>query len=156
MGRIYTVTRAVASKDVNPPADLIELAAPSTMALRILSAHIGQASDYGDAEAEGLVAILARAATSGTGGSSATPAKHSNGDPASSVTAELDNTSQAGTQTTILQEGFNLQLGWFYNPTPDEAIIVPPSGILVLGLAGTVDMEDAVNMTYRITFEEIG
>lgn len=154
MARIYTATAEVSN--VTAAIDLMEVNAPSDSAIMILSAVVSQSSEEGDAEAEMLQFSIGRASGSaGSGGSSATPQAHDEGDPASGATVESGNTTRAGTNTLIRREAANVQAGWFYTPVPEERIIVSPGGDpLIFGMEDTP--ADAVNFKIAVTFAEIG
>jgi hypothetical protein len=153
---------------VNLPAtnafDVFELVAPADSTVVIHSIVFGQSgtADFGDAQAEGLPMELLRASgttTSGSGGSTPTPAPHSFGDPAFGGTLEASNTTvlvvNTGALTTIRSEAFNVQAGYQYLPTPEERIILSPSQSLVVRIP--VGPADAIATTYAtITFEECG
>lgn len=154
-GRLYTASRSVADvATTSTPMDLIEISAPSTAVVIIHSAFIGQYSDAGDAAAEMLRVQINRYATSGSGGTTVTPALHDLGSTAFGGAVEVSNNTLGGTATVLLEETFNIQAGWYYTPTPEERIVVPPSGIIAFTLPA--DAADALSLSYRVTFEEIG
>jgi hypothetical protein len=150
-GQVYTASFAAIA--VTAVSDLLEISAPSDAVVRIISASCGQTSDYGDSEAEGLSLSWTRYASAGTGGTAVTPRPHSLGVTASS-TVTRNRTGQGTTPTEVLQEAFNAQVGWFYRPTPEEQIVIPPSGILTLEL--TKAPADSIDVTVSVTFEEVG
>lgn len=167
MGRKYTVTQVGSTvTNGNGTFDLLELKAPTTMALRILSVFVGQAGDAGDAQAEMLQIQLRRGQGTYTpsGGAALTPAKHENGDPVATATAtgiQVGMVAVAGTGTlvTVTEETFNVQAGWLYTPTPEEQLILRPTvttdlSALIVHCPSTV--ADDLLVTCRVTFEEIG
>lgn len=150
MGRIYTTSfQAVA---VTGAVDFFELLAPSTGMLRILSCRIGQNTEEADAQAEMLQIQITRYATSGSGGSTPTENPHQVGHAATAVTTEANNTTQGGTPTVILADAFNVQIGWYYQPPPEEQIWVPPSGIIAIESPDTP--ADSITFSGSVTYEE--
>lgn len=153
MGRMYTAS--VGAVAVTAAQDFFELVAPSDAVVVIHSIYIGQYTDAGDSEAEMLPVQINRNTASGSGGSALTARPHEVGDAAFGGTVEANNTTQAGgTETVLVQEAFNIQAGWFYKPTPEERIVLSPSGQIVVELP--VAPTDSITMQGSITFEEIG
>jgi hypothetical protein len=164
MGRPYTGQVSAVTLPATNAFDVFELTAPSDACLVIHSIFVGQAgtADYGDAEAEGLTVQLKRASgsfTSGSGGTTPTPAPHSFGDAATGATLEASNTTIAavgtGALTVLRSETFNVQAGWYYTPTPEERIVLSPGQALVVSIpVGPADAFSA--LAASITFEEQG
>ena len=158
MGQIYTASFTGVA--ISVAQDIFELTAPADAVLRILSAHLGQSSDYGDAAAEGLRIrwVRGEGATVGSGGSTVTPAPHMAGFGASGATARINDTTimtaGGGSLTTVLPAAFNVQIGYFYNPIPEEMLIVSASDKLALELIAAPT--DAITCEGHITWEEIG
>ena len=154
MGRMYTAI--FAGVTVDQIQDLFELNAPSDAVVILHSITLGQDTDYGDADAEGLEVRISRATGSGSGGTAPTARPHEVGSPAFGGTVEVNNTTQATGTTELYVDVFNIQAGWQYRPTPEERFVLSPSGRLVLEL--TTDPQDSagVVMSGSITFEEIG
>jgi hypothetical protein len=119
-GRTYAVTfNAVA---VSAAQDMFEITPADDKPCEIVSMHLGQYSDAGDAAAELLGISIVRGFTaSGSGGSSATPAPMDPGSSAAGFTAEVNNTTVAntGTTTTLHSDAFNVQAGYNYIPPLD-------------------------------------
>jgi hypothetical protein len=150
-GRIYTTSfQGVAATVVQ---DIFELTAPSTGMFRILSAHLSQESDEADAQAEMLPLQWTRYATSGSGGSTPTENPHLVGNAATGVTTEANNTTQGGTPTVIWASGWNVQIPWIYQPSPQEYIWVPPSGIIALEMPSAP--ADSLTLSGSVTYEEV-
>lgn len=146
---------------VSAAQDLFELVAPADSAIIIHSIRIGQSSDYGDAAAEGLSISLVRgegSVTTGSGGSTPTPAPLESGFAASGATLEANNTTKmvvgAGTLTTLQNDAFNAQVGWLYQPVPEERIIISPDDRMTVELVGAPN--DALTMSGTIVWEEVG
>ena len=153
MGRMYTASFGGVA--VTAIQDLFELNAPSDSVVALHAISVTQSSDAGDSEAEMLRVQISRfSGFSGSGGTSPTPRPHEVGDPAFGGTAEANNTTQATTTTVVREETFNVQIGWFYRPAPEERIILSPGGALVVELPTAP--ADALTMSGSITFEEIG
>lgn len=152
LGRMYTASFEEVA--VSAIQDLFELNAPSDSVVVIHKCIITQESDAGDAEAEMLRMTIQRAGTSGSAGSTATARPHHVGDAAFGGTVEVNNTTQAGTLTVLHAEAFNVQLGWIYDPSPEERIIVSPSGRVVFSINDAP--ADALTMSGILIFEEIG
>lgn len=152
MGRKYTaVFNDVA---VSAIQDLFELNAPADAIVVLHSITIGQSSDEGDAAAEMLSIRVSRCTGSGSGGTTPTAQPHEVGDPAFGGSVEVNNTTQGAAATEIFSDAFNVQAGWFYRPTPEERIVLSPSGRIVVELPAAP--ADALTMSGSITFEEIG
>ena len=152
MGRMYTVVlEGVAVTDAG---DLIELTAPSDAVVVLHRIHLGQSSDAADAQAEMLGITLSRVGTTGSGGSALTSRPHQVGDPTFGGSVAGQNTTDVISPVTILEEAFNVQAGWYYVPTPEERIVISPSGGLVLNPGSTP--ADSLTMHLSMTFEEIG
>ena len=170
MGRKYTAELTQQAVTVaNGDVDLIKIKAPTDKCVKILSAFVGQSSDAGDAFAQMITARLLRATGTVTenAGSAITPAKHEFGDAAASSTVTGFNATViavgTGVLTPILDETWNAQAGWYYTPTPEEAIVLAPTvgtalSILALQIPVAIPAvgDSALTVTARITFEEIG
>lgn len=154
MGRMYTAS--FTNVAVSAAQDLFEINAAADTAVVLHRVHIGQSSDEADAQAEMLRIQINRASgTAGSGGTTPTENPMDPGDAAFGGSVEANNTTQAGTQTTILAaEAFNVQAGFFHVPTPEERITIPGQGILTVNLIAAP--ADALTMEGTITFEEIG
>lgn len=157
MGRFYSVPFSAVS--VSAAQDLFEVLAASGKPFFLHEIVIAQASDYGDAQAEGLSILIKRATgsyTSGSGGSTVTPAKHLTNDAAAGPTAKLNNTSQAatgsGALTTIRADAFNVQAGYQYMPTPEQRLFFLPAEAVVVSITAPTD---AVTMSGTLVFEEM-
>ena len=162
MGRKFTVQFDNVS--VSAAQDFFEVISTASQVIRVLSAFIGQSgtADFGDAQAEGLRILIKRASgsyTTGSGGTTATPAPHDFVSPAFGGTVRANSTTAAvvgtGALTTISAETFNVQAGWYYTPTPEEWIELNPSQAIIFNLP--VAPSDALSaVSGRVTFEVIG
>ena len=152
MGMMYTAVFTDVA--VTVAQDFFELTAPSDAVVVIHSCYIFQNTDFGDAAAEGLTINITRYSTGGSGGANATERPLEVGFPASGSAVETNNTTQGGTPVVIHSEGFNVQAGWAYRPTPEERPVVSPSGIIAIELPSAP--ADSLTMSGTLTFEEIG
>ena len=156
MGRFYSV--AFSAVSVSAAQDLFEVLAATGKPFALHEIVVEQSSDYGDAQAEGLSILIKRATgsyTSGSGGSTVTPAKHLTNDAAAGPTAEINNTSQAaagsGALTTVRAEAFNVQAGYQYLPPPEQRLFFLPAEACVVSITAPAD---AVTMSGTLVFEE--
>ncbi len=154
-GEIYTVSfEAVA---VTAVQDLFEINAASTKPLRIHAIYLAQYTEEGDA-ADELVRLRVRRGltSSGSAGSTSTPAALNPSAAAASFTCEINNTTQAsgGSPVTLHVDSFNLRAGYQLILTPDCQWIVPISGRLTVELQEAPT--DSVTMTGVMYVEEIG
>lgn len=157
MGRMYSIPFSATS--VSAAVDAFEVLAASGKPFILHEVVLAQSSDYGDAAAEGLSVLIKRATgsyTSGSGGSTVTPAKHLTNDSAAGPTAEVCNTTQAsagsGALTTIRAEAFNVQAGWQYLPTPETRITFLPAEACVVS---TTAPSDAITLSGTMVIEEL-
>lgn len=136
--------------------DIFEIVAPSDCVVVLTGLYIGQSTDYGDAQAEGLKIQGVRAySTSGSGGSSVTPVKKQTGFAAAGSTVEANNTTQAtgGSPLTEFEDNFNVQIGYQWRPTPEEYIILSPSERFVWKISAPAD---STTFGATMTFAEVG
>ncbi len=157
MGRFYSASFSATS--VSAAVDVFEVLASSAKPFVLHEVVLAQSSDYGDAAAEGLSVLIKRATgsyTSGSGGSTATPAKHNTNDAAAGPTVETNNTSQAsagsGALTTIRAEAFNVQAGYQYLPPPEQRVFFLPAEACVVSITAPAD---ALTLSGTVVFEEL-
>lgn len=160
MGRKYTISFSKVS--VSAAQDLFEYKAVAGKSFILHEAVCAQDSKYGDANAGGLAVTIKRATgaySSGSGGSTPTPAPHSTSDTAAGGSAKANNTVRAsgGTITTLRADAFNEQGGWQYLPTPetrfDFASGANPEGVII-GLETAPAA--ACSMSGSMVIEELG
>lgn len=152
MGRRYSVVFEEVA--VSVAQDLFELVAPADATVVIHSVTITQSSDAGDAQAEMLPILIHRGTATGSGGSTPTPSPLSEGDAAFGGTAEANNTTQSVEGTLLHAEAFNVQIGLYYLPPPEDRIEVSPSQLLIVELQAAPD--DELTMNGTMIFEEVG
>lgn len=148
-------TAVMEQVSVSAIQDLFEITAPADSVVVLHACTIAQTSDVGDAAEEILPVRITRYATGGSGGTlniAANP--HEVGAPTKGSTVDRNNTTQGGTPTVVHADAFNIRVGWQYRPTPEERIVISPSGILAIELP--VAPADAITVDASITFEEIG
>lgn len=157
MGRFYTASFSAVS--VSAAVDCFEVLAATAKAFVLHEVVLAQSSDYGDAQAEGLSVLIKRATgsyTSGSGGSTATPAKHLTNDAAAGPTAETNNTTQAsagsGALTTVRTEAFNVQAGYQYLPPPEQRLTFLAAEAVVVSITAPAD---AITLSGSLVFEEL-
>lgn len=157
MGRFYSVPFSATS--VSAAVDVFEVLASAGKPFYLHEVTLSQSSDYGDAAAEGLSVLIKRATgsyTSGSGGSTVTPAKHLTNDAAAGPTAEVNNTTKAsagsGALTTVRAEAFNVQAGYQYLPPPEQRLFFLPAEAVVVSITAPAD---AITLSGTLVFEEV-
>lgn len=155
MGRMYSAVFSGVS--VSAAQDLFELSAPSSGVVLLHGVSVTQDASE---TSEQLPFTIKRipSPTSGSGGSAVTPRELGGvGDAAAASTVEANNTSRAtsgGTIETLRRRGENILNGAHWLFTPEERIVVPPSGMIVVGLEAAPGA--ALTMSGELIFEEIG
>ena len=129
MGRMYSVP--FSGITVSAAQDLIRVSAPSTAVVVVHSVSITQDTDE---TSQQLPFQIHRASTDGSGGSAVTPTPLLVGDPAFAGTAARNNTTRATAGVVIRRRSENLLNGVHWVFTPEERIVIPPSGRVVVGL----------------------
>lgn len=120
MGRMYVVTFEGIS--VTVAVDFFEITPADDKPVTIHALYLSQAPDVGDAAEEMLrVKIIRGHTTSGSGGTTATPAALDPNDTAAGFTAETNNTTIAsvGTTADLFADAFNIRAGEPWIPTPE-------------------------------------
>lgn len=149
----YSVVHVIAA--LSAARDLIEITAPSTGIVELVSVYVSQDSDDATSESEMLPVIVQRASASGSGGSALTASKLANLGSAASSSIEGGNTSAATLSGVALhRDTFNVLSGYQWVPVEHERPIVPPSGIIVVRLDAAPS--DAVDLKVTVFFREIG
>ena len=126
MGRIYTVSYQGTITNAGGDSDLLELLPADDKPVKLRGLLLSQISEVGDTAEEGLrISILRMTATvtSGSGGSSVTPAPMDSADVAAGVAAECNNTTVAttnGSTITIAEVGWNIRLSPYELWFPDD------------------------------------
>lgn len=113
IGRVYAVPFAAVA--ITAAQDLVEISPADDKPVELIGWHIGQTTDAGDAQDELLQITVIRGHTSsGSGGSSVTPAPLSPNDAAAGFAAEINNTTiaSAGTTATLFASAWNVRAGF--------------------------------------------
>lgn len=154
MSGVYTVPFAYTG---NASVDLSEIVAAAGKPCLILGYDIGQTSDVGDA-AEEILALTIKSGqtTSGSGGSSVTPAPTDPvGGVAASFAAEQANTTKASGGTIVT----HVTLPWNVRQ-PDRVLFSPEQQIMVgAGRRATLEIPAAVDpltIAGQLWVQEIG
>ncbi len=156
MGQVYSASFSAVA--VTALQDLFQLLPPADAVVLIHSITITQSSDAGDSEAEMLQINISRTdfSINGSGGSVPTPRPHERGFAAAATVVEANNTTLSTVQTIIQPLSFNVQAGWFYQPTPEERIVISADITEGLVVNLPVGPSDELTMSGVIVFEEIG
>ena len=150
MGRMYTATFTDVA--VTAAQDLWQIEA-NTAQIAICGIFFGQATDYGDAAAEGLE-IRIRRVTDALTNVTAEVALDPN-DAASLADINVNDTTQLTTgATNIHAEVWNIQLPFVYLPPPDMRPLVEIGNVITVGLMDAPT--DSITMSGTLYFKEIG
>ena len=152
-GRIYSIS--FDNIAVSTTQDLFEIATPATTGAALLGLFIGQSSDYGEAQAEGLRVLVIRGATTTGTATSVTPVSRLPGTGASVCTCKRNSTVAAtgGTPVNVHADAFNVQAGYQYWWTPETTPTVAPSSRVVVNLPAAPT--DAITVSATLIFEEL-
>jgi hypothetical protein len=159
MGMMYTAQfNGVA---VTAQQDFFELLAPSDAVVIVHMVLLTQTTEAGDAQEEQLSILFKRgvgSVTSGSGGSTPTPAKTESGFAAAGSTVEANNTTKmatgSGTITTLDADSWNVRADKTWLMPPELRIILSPGERLTVELGTTP--ADSITMNGVIKFEELG
>ena len=123
--------------------DVFELLSASGKPLKLMGFELGQISEIGDAQEEGLTLVLKRvtgAPTSGSGGvAAAAGAPVTPNDTTSGATVEVGNTTKltGGTSVDIARFDWNVRAQCIFNPIPELMPILDAATRFVLELVTT-------------------
>ena len=96
--------------------------------------------------------------TTGSGGTTPTPSALETGFAASGATLEANNTTKmvvgSGSLVVLYNDDFNVQVGFLYQPVPEERIVLSPGDRMTVELVGAP--ADSLTMSGTIVWEEIG
>jgi hypothetical protein len=154
IGRVYAVTFSAVA--VSAAQDLFEITPADDKPVEIVGIELGQSSDYGDAQDEGLqISIIRGHTTSGSGGSAPTPAPINPNDSASGFTAEVNNTTIASTGTTVtLHTGCWNVRGGYINWWPEGCRPTAGQGNTTIVVRQTAPA-DAITMSGTLYVREL-
>ena len=158
MSRFYTVPYSGTLTNAGGDADLLEILPADDKPVRLRGWLIGQTSEVGDTAEEGVrlsVIRLPATVTSGSGGSSVTPATADSADTAAGAAAEANNTTVATTSSTgvtLIEVAWNIRSAPFEFWFPDERFcpIVKQGEGLVVRCQTTVADDVSIAMTFFI------
>jgi hypothetical protein len=157
MPRIYRLPYQGSLTVAGGDSDLLEVLPGTGKPCRLVGMRIGQMSEVGDAQEEGLrfdLIHMAATVSSGSGGSAVTPVRNAPGvDVAAAFTAECNNTTIAttsGTSTTMEHIGWNIRNSpwetfWF-----DEKLMA--AAVAGEGLFIRSQTTPNSNITFAVTF----
>lgn len=128
----------------------IEVTAPSDSILVLLRAWLTQ--DNAETSTMEVVEIIRKSAA-GTG-TSVTPEPFDEGAQAFGGTARRTMTAEGTVSEVVYRESFNILNGWLWVPTPEERVVVAPSGII--GLRFPEAPEASIDVTAGLIFQEVG
>lgn len=139
--------------------DVFELLAASGKPVVLLGFELGQISEVGDTQEEGLTLVLKRvtgAPTSGSGGGTSTFQPVVPNDSAAGATLETGNTTKltGGTSVNLARWDWNVRFPLPYTPVPEERIILDAATRLVLELV-TTPADSISGIHGRITLGEL-
>jgi hypothetical protein len=155
MGMLYTAS--FSSVAVTAQQDFFEYTAPSDAIVVLHWIELTQSTEVGDAQEEGLAILFKRGATTtGSGGSTVTPAPTEFGFAAAGGVAKANNTTKAtaGTIVTLYSSNWNVRTPFLWLPTPELRLVLSPSQRFTVELATTP--ADSITMSGTMYLEEIG
>lgn len=118
MGRIYAVTYNGTITNAGGNTDLLSIQPADDKPVKLRGFCLGNISDVGDAQAEGLritVKRLPATFTVGSGGSAVTPTPVDSADVAAGCTTRCNDTTVATTSTTAVTLA---EIGWIIQNSP--------------------------------------
>lgn len=156
MGRMYRTEFTAVG--VTVAQDLFEILAATAKHCIIHAWGVSQTTEVGDAQEEGLQILIKRGvgATSGSGGSTHTPAPTHTSDTAAGAVVEINNTTKMTSGTITQEENYNWNVRqridiWY---TPETRLQIAP------GERKTIELNtapaDSITMSGYVIFEELG
>jgi hypothetical protein len=127
----------------------IEITAPSDSILIILRAWLTQ--DLSETSTMEVAEVIRKTAA-GTG-TSVTPEPLDEGGQAFGGTARRTMTAEGTVGDVLYRESFNILNGWLWVPTPEERIVVAPSGIIGIRFPTA---PTSITVTSGFIFQELG
>lgn len=154
MGMMYVAPFQGVS--ISAAQDVFEISAPADAVVIVHRCEI--TDETSETSEQGVIKINrgSSGTTSGSGGSSVTPAPLETGMAAAGSTVERNNTTAmtGGTITHKGGAGFNWLNGYLYAPTPEERLVISPSERLTFNLVNAPGA--ARTCSGYVIFEEIG
>jgi hypothetical protein len=156
LGRLYTIPFTAVA--VTAQQDFFEITAATGKPCQIHSIELEQSTEVGDAQEEGLSILLKRgtsATTSGTGGTTPTPATINSNDAAAGFTSDANNTTKmtGGTITSLRAWNWNVRMPFLKLFTPETRPYIVPGERLTLELATTP--ADSITISGTLVVEEL-
>lgn len=157
MPRVYAVTFEDVA--VSAQVDFVEISPADDKPIALIYAELSQNTELGDAAEEQLrLKIIRGHATSGSGGSSATPVPLNPSDTAAGASAETNNTTIASTGTAVdLYAGtWNVRTPWIWQPTPEQYIHCSQGAGIRLVVRLMAAPADSIDISGTFYFMEMG
>jgi hypothetical protein len=132
---------------VSTAITILQVTAPSTAVLEIIRAWCSGATTT---SASQRIQLLRKTAAA-TGTTAVTPAPL-DGSAAAGATSGRNATGEGTDGTVLIEDIFNVVVGWLYLPVPEERIWVPPSGVIAIKFPAA---PAATNFTAGIAFREL-
>lgn len=158
LGRMYDTE--FTSVAVTAAQDLFEILAGTGKLIEILRIEISQSTEVGDAQEEGLSLLMKRGSgsvTSGSGGSTHTPAPLDKNDTASGATVEINNTTTMKTGSSTITQlkawNWNVRVPFSMVFLPEERPRIEPGDRMTIELATAP--ADSITMSGTVTFREL-
>lgn len=145
----YTVRAA--AQTVATAITILEVAAPATAVLEILRVWVGQSSVTASTAAR--IQILRKTGTITGSATPPSPVRLRPGNAAAGATVKWIATGEGTDGDVLVEEGFNYVNGFLWIPTPDDRIIVAPSGMIALKFPAA---PTSAVWTFGMNFREIG
>lgn len=158
MPRLYVAQFSAVA--VTAAQDFFEILCATDGIIRIHKWHLFQTTDVADAAEEVLRIETVRGigATTGSGGSTATPQPLDDGDAASGATVEINNTTRltaGGGSLEVLEAfGWNIRIPTSEIYTPELRPVVGPGEFWTLSLVAAPT--DSITASGSVWFEEVG
>jgi hypothetical protein len=156
MGMIYTASFEDVTISTAGAHDCFELLPATQRPCIIHAVSLSQNTDIQDAgEFMARVQLIRGFTASGSGGSAATEVANDPSAPAASATVETNNTTPAttGTGAVLWSEAWNVRVGFYYTPVPEDRIIVRNNELFLVRLVA--QLTSAVDMSGNIVWEEL-
>lgn len=151
-GRVYTIS--FAGVGVTAVQDLLAVYSGSVKAFKVHSVVLGQISATAVGNLRVSLKRIEATVTPGSGGTTPTPIPLVFTDTSATITAHVNDTSQAsGTTQLLVADVFNVINGWLYLPPAEDRPVINPSQAFVVSLdTAPVSSE---TMSGTITVEEL-
>lgn len=152
----HVFSAPMAGVAVTAVQDLFFIEAAAVKPVVILRCSLTQSTEAGDAAAEMLRIQMIRRSTTGSGGTAATEVEHDTSGPAPTAAVTINRTTVGTAGDIIGEECFNVQAGFFYQPVPEERVMITPGGTIDLGFYLVGAPADSITFSGWLTWAEIG